>query len=131
MSLLPHSGKKGGSKLTLGEVTTLQHEVGDDTMERAPFVSISVLAGSELTEVPGRLGNNLVVEPEDDATGGLAVDGDIKLHVFQIPIARWRWEVRPGPFDKASVHTKTLDILVLAVCVKKGETTRSENSFGR
>jgi hypothetical protein len=57
-------------------------------MERASFVSISVLAGSELTEVPGRLGNNIVVELEDDATGGFAVDGDVKLDVFQIPIAR-------------------------------------------
>jgi len=64
-----------------GKVTTLQHEVGDDTMERTSLVSKSVLVGSELTEVPGSLGNNLVVELEDDATSGLAVDFDVKEDV--------------------------------------------------
>lgn len=66
-------------KLTLGEVTTLQHEVGDHTMERTSFVSESVLAGCELTEVFGRLGDGFVEQPEDDTTGGLIVDSDIEL----------------------------------------------------
>ena len=48
-------------------------------METASFVSESVLAGGELTEVLGSLGNNIIVELEDDATSGLVVDGDIKL----------------------------------------------------
>jgi hypothetical protein len=63
-------------------------------MERASFVSESVLAGCELAEVPGRLGDDIVEEPEDDATSGLAVDGDIKL-VFirrKIRIARSGYE---------------------------------------
>jgi hypothetical protein len=66
-------------ELTPGKVTALQHELGDDTVETASFVSKSVLAGGELTEVLGSLGNNIIVELEDDATSGLAVDGDIKL----------------------------------------------------
>ena len=48
-------------------------------MERASFVSKSVLAGREFAEVLGGFGDNIVVELEDDATSGLVVDGDIKL----------------------------------------------------
>jgi len=48
-------------------------------VERASFVSVSLPAGSKLTEVFGGLGNNIIVELEDNATGGLAADGDIKL----------------------------------------------------
>lgn len=55
-------------------------------MERAAFVSKSVLTGGEFTEVLGSLGNNIVIELEDDTTGGVSVDGNIKLDVYQIPI---------------------------------------------
>ena len=48
-------------------------------MERAPFVSESVLASSKLAEVFRRLGNLVIVELEDDATGVPVVDTDIKL----------------------------------------------------
>ena len=71
--------RERGSRLTPGEVTTLQHELGNDTVETASFVSLSLPAGSKLTEVFGGLGNNIVVELEDNATGGLVADGDIKL----------------------------------------------------
>ena len=46
-----------------------------------------MLSGSELTEVFGSLGNNIIEELEDDATARLVVDRDIKLDVYQIPIA--------------------------------------------
>jgi len=48
-------------------------------MERTPLVSESVLASCELTEVLGRLGDDIVVQLEDDATSGLVVDIDIEL----------------------------------------------------
>ena len=48
-------------------------------MESASFVSKSVLASREFTEILGGVGDNIVVELEDDPTGLLAVDGDIKL----------------------------------------------------
>ena len=89
-----HADKKGAPRLTLGEVTTLQHELRDDTVEGASFVSESMLASSKLAEVFGGIGNNIVKELEDDATSGLTVDGDIKL-VFirrEIRIARSRCE---------------------------------------
>lgn len=74
-----HADKKGGSRLTPGEVTTLQHELGDDTVERTSLVSESVRAGGKFTEVFGSLGDYIVVEPKDDATGGLLVDSDVEL----------------------------------------------------
>jgi hypothetical protein len=65
----------------LGEVATLQHELGDNTMETRTCVSVAVLASRELAEVAGGLGHDIVVELEDDAASGLAVDGDIKLKI--------------------------------------------------
>jgi hypothetical protein len=51
-------------------------------VEGAALVSIPILTGGELTEVPGSLGNNIVVELEDDAASMRAVDTDIELIVF-------------------------------------------------
>lgn len=76
--LLSVNGLSTGA-VALGEVTSLQHEVGDDTVEARALVSESVLASAELTEVLSGLGDNLVVELEDDLSGVLAVDGDCEL----------------------------------------------------
>jgi len=48
-------------------------------MEGRSSVSKAVLTSGELTEVLRGLGNDIVVEVEDNATGSLAVDGDIEL----------------------------------------------------
>lgn len=69
-------------------------------MESAAFVSKSVLAGSELTEVLGGFWHSFVVQLEDDTTSFFATDGDIKLDLYQTPR-----EVGPRPFDKVSAHT--------------------------
>lgn len=78
--LLSVNGLSTGA-VALGEVTSLQHEVGDDTVEARALVSESVLASAELTEVLSGLGDNLVVELEDDLSGVLAVDGDCEENV--------------------------------------------------
>lgn len=65
----------------LGEVTTLQHEVGDDTVEGGAGIAEAVFAGGELTEVLRGLGNNVVVELEDDAASIRAVNVDIELQM--------------------------------------------------
>ena len=46
---------------------------------------VMYLTSGELTEVPRGLGDNVVKELEDDATGGLSVDVDVKLEAKQ----RW------------------------------------------
>ncbi len=55
--------------------------VRDYTVECAAGISEAVLAGRQLAEIPRSLGDNVVVELEDDAPGGLGVDGDVKLRV--------------------------------------------------
>ena len=62
------------SSVVVGEVTALEHELGDDAVEARAGVAKAVLAGAELAEVTGRLGNDVVVELELDAAGGRAVD---------------------------------------------------------
>lgn len=49
-----------------GEVTTLEHELGDDAVEGRALVAEAVLAGAKLQEVTGGLGDSIVVELEVD-----------------------------------------------------------------
>lgn len=55
--------------ITTGEVTALQHEGGNDTMELGPSVAEALLSGAEGTEVLRGSGNDVVVEVEIDTTG--------------------------------------------------------------
>ena len=52
--------------VTAGEVTALEHEGGNDAVEAAVLVAEALLSGAELTEVLGRLGDNVIVEYEID-----------------------------------------------------------------
>ena len=49
-------------------------------MEAATLVSKAMLASSELTEVARGLGDDIVVELEDDATSRLVVDRNVELY---------------------------------------------------
>jgi len=64
--LLAVDGLATGAVAT-GEVTTLEHELGDDAVEGRALITEAVLASAELTEVAGSLGDIVVVEVEDDA----------------------------------------------------------------
>lgn len=67
------------SAVSLGEVATLEHEVGDHTVEARSSIAFFGLPLCELAEVAGGLGDDIVVELEDNSASGLVVDGDIKL----------------------------------------------------
>lgn len=69
------------SAVTLGEITALEHEVGDHTVERRSLVAKAVLASSEFTEVFASLGDDVIEELENDAPSRLVVDRDIKEYV--------------------------------------------------
>lgn len=56
--------------------------VRDYTVEGAASISEAVLARRQLAEIPRSLGDDVVVEFEDDAPGGLGVDGDVKLRML-------------------------------------------------
>lgn len=55
--------------VSAGEITTLEHEGWDDTMERAALVAKALLSSAESTEVLGSLGDYIIVEFEVDAGG--------------------------------------------------------------
>jgi len=63
--LLAVDGLAAGA-ISTSEVTTLQHELRDDTMEGGALVAESLLTGAESTEVLGGLGDYIVVEVEVD-----------------------------------------------------------------
>ena len=55
-----------------GEVTALEHEVGDDTVESAVLVVLSIgCALADFGKVLGSLGDSLVEEDESDASGAI------------------------------------------------------------
>jgi hypothetical protein len=60
-------GSSGDAYVVAGEVTALEHEVGDNAVEAGSLVAESVLASAELPEVAGGLGDNIVEEVEGDA----------------------------------------------------------------
>merc|ERR1711879_467995 len=66
------------STVVVSEVTSLEHELRDNTVEGRVGVAVAVLASAELSEVPGSLGDNAVLELEDNAAGLLAADADVE-----------------------------------------------------
>jgi hypothetical protein len=67
------------STVVTSEITALEHEIGDHTVERGTSIAITVLAGRELPEVSCGFGDDLVVQFEDDSTSRSTVNLDVKL----------------------------------------------------
>src|SRR5690606_4783385 len=78
---LPSPDALAAGAVPRGEVAALQHEGRDDPVERRALVAVPVLTGGQLPEVLGRVGDDVVVELEDDAPGGGVVDGDVEEDV--------------------------------------------------
>jgi hypothetical protein len=57
------------SAVATGEVTTLKHELGDDTVEGGALVAEARSVGAQVLEVLGGLGDDVVVEGEVNETG--------------------------------------------------------------
>jgi hypothetical protein len=58
-----------GPYIATGEITTLKHEVGNNTVEGRILIAEALLAGAESSEVLGGLGDVFVVEDKVDAAG--------------------------------------------------------------
>jgi hypothetical protein len=71
-----------------GEVTTLEHELGDDTVEGRALVAEALLTGAESAEVLSGLGDDVGVEVEVDASAlGLDLGGRAAvLHDGALPL---------------------------------------------
>jgi len=55
--------------VAVGDVATLEHEVGDDAVELGADVAKALLAGAQGAEVLSRLGNDLIEKFKVDAPG--------------------------------------------------------------
>jgi len=61
------------------KITALEHELGDHTVESGTCIAKTVLASRELPEISCGIGDDFVVQFEDDSTTLLTVDLDVKL----------------------------------------------------
>lgn len=57
----------GKTHVVAGEVTTLEHELGDDAVEAGALIALTLGELAKLTEVLGGLGDIILVEVEVDA----------------------------------------------------------------
>lgn len=64
--------------VALGEVTALDHELLDDTVEGRVLVAVTLLASSKGTEVLDGLGDGLAVETDDDTAQILVAMLDVE-----------------------------------------------------
>lgn len=67
--------------IALGEVTTLDHESLNDTVERRPLISKVLLPGSQRSEVLNGLGHSLAVKTDHDAAHGLVAMADVEVNL--------------------------------------------------
>jgi len=75
------------SYVATGEVTTLEHELGDHTVELGAGVAEALLASAESAEVLGGLGDNIIEEGEVDAAGA-GCEGDVSVRKL-LYVCRW------------------------------------------
>lgn len=96
------------STVALGEVTTLDHEVLDDTVESGALVAEALLASSKSSEVLGSLmtrkhganghdscgcsylGDGLAVETEDDASKLFVTGSHIEVDLYVGEQLTWK-----------------------------------------
>lgn len=61
--------KNGKTHVSTGEVTTLNHELRNDTMETGLLITEALLSSAESAEVLGSFWDSIVEEDEVDAAG--------------------------------------------------------------
>lgn len=55
------------SAIVIGEVSSLKHELGDDSVEDGAGITEALLTSAESSEVLGSLGDNVLVELKNDS----------------------------------------------------------------
>lgn len=66
-----------------GRGDELYTDLRDDAMKLAPLVAKSALSSRELAEVTRGPRTDIIVELEDNSSGRLGVDGNVKLSATQ------------------------------------------------
>lgn len=65
--------------VSTGEITALEHELRDYTVESGALIAETILARAKLAEIASSLWHDVIVEPEYDPAQGFIVDRDIEL----------------------------------------------------
>lgn len=74
--------------VVIGEITALAHETGNHTVKGGSLEAKALFPGAKGAKIFGRLGDNVGAKLHDDASGGLAADGDIKVNLRLRPAER-------------------------------------------
>jgi len=77
LELVAVDGLSTGS-VVVGEVSTLAHEVGDDTVEAGALVAEALLAGAQGAEVLGSLWHNIGSQLHNNSANFCAIAGHVK-----------------------------------------------------
>jgi hypothetical protein len=67
--------------IVVGKVTSLAHESWNDTMKGRTGIAIALFASAKSTKVLRRLGDDVGSQLHDDAAGGLAANGNVKVNL--------------------------------------------------
>jgi len=70
------------SAVASGEITTLTHEVGDDTVELGALETESLLTSAEGTEVLCSLGHDISSQLHHDPASWLVVDSHVEENLW-------------------------------------------------
>jgi hypothetical protein len=103
----------GGTHVATGEVTALEHELGDDTVELGASVAEALLARAKSAEVLDGLGDDVVKQLEVDAAallwrgrgsdvarrGHCVMDANVLLAVEEVTLP---WTSTSGPSHSTS-----------------------------
>ncbi len=68
--------------VTIGEVSALDHELGDDSVEARAFIAIAFLTGGKLVEVVGGVWDLPAIEAHDDAAERLSTLLDVEVDLL-------------------------------------------------
>jgi len=82
LELFPVDGLSTSS-VSIGEISTLAHEVGDDTVENGPLVAVALLPSAQGTEVLRRLGNDVIPKLHNDAAHRLVISRHVEEHLHR------------------------------------------------
>jgi len=87
----------------VGEVTSLAHELGNNSVEWRSFVPETFLTSAESSEVFTGLGDNVITKFHNDATKRLAIGSDIEEASDGTHICVSNWSGSDGESDLESL----------------------------
>jgi len=73
------------------DIPTLNHHFRDNAVEQATLVTETGFSSREFAKVAGGHGADIIIELEDDSSGGLGVDYDVKVYVSLGHCEEERW----------------------------------------